>query len=73
MSYLSNFYGAVMYVRKTVDEWVIQQYTGALYGWEEVSVEVTFSAGRECLKVYRDSQPEYPIRMRKRRVKKEEV
>lgn len=55
------------YVRKTHDEWDIEQKTSE--GWELVSCEVTRKAARQDLRDYRENQPEYPVRIVKRRVK----
>lgn len=55
------------YVRKTRDVWVIQQYTGGQYGWEDVSAYDTWKEAREDLKAYRENQPEYPVRAKKQR------
>lgn len=57
------------YKRKTADEYAIEQYTGPQYKWEEVTVEETSAAARQTRKEYRENQPEYPVRIRKRRVK----
>lgn len=46
--------------------YVIQQYTGARYGWEDVCSENDPKEARERLKEYRENQPEYPTRMIKR-------
>ena len=60
------------YVRKTTDEFEIQQYTGAQYGWECVCSEETRKEAKERKKEYRNNQPEYAVRIVKKRVKKEE-
>ena len=54
-----------MYKRKTFDEWVIQQYTGRQYGWEDVCAADTFKEARQLRKEYRENQPEYPVRVKK--------
>ncbi len=59
-----------MYQRKTVDEYQIHQYTGPQYGWEEVHCEPTRKDALRSRKEYREAQPEYPVRIIKRRVKK---
>ena len=64
---------ATKYVRKTVDEFEIQQYTGTQYGWECVCAEETRKEAKERLKEYRTNQPELAVKMVKKRVKKEEV
>lgn len=55
------------YIRKTRDEWDIEQKTSE--GWEVVTSEVTATDARRCVREYRDNQPEYPVRAKKRRVK----
>ena len=56
------------YQRKTVDEYEIQQH---IYGtWETVTTEETMKSAREQRKCYQDNQPEYPVRIVKRRVPK---
>jgi hypothetical protein len=55
------------YIRKTRDVWEIQQYTGPQYGWECVTNEATYKEARVQAKCYRDNQPEYPVRIRKKR------
>lgn len=55
------------YIRKTRDYWSIQQYTGREYGWEEVTAEDTWREARARLKEYRENQPEYPVRARRKR------
>jgi len=57
-----------MYVRKTRDEFEIQQYTGRQYGWECVCAEETRKAAIEQRNCYRENQPEYPVRISKVRV-----
>lgn len=56
-----------MYQRKTRDVYSIQQYTGSAYGWEEVNEETTITDARRSAKEYRENQPEYPVRIKKRR------
>lgn len=58
------------YVRKTVDTFVVLQYTGCGYGWEEVHTEDTRTEAKERLREYRDNQPEYPVKLVKKRVPK---
>ncbi len=55
------------YIRKTKDEFQIWQHTAQ--GWEEVCAEETRREAKERLREYRENQPEYPVRMVKRRVK----
>lgn len=55
------------YERKTRDVYAIEQYTGPLYGWEEVCCEETYRDARKTKAEYRDNQPEYPVRIRKYR------
>lgn len=57
------------YVRKTEDEYEIQQYVPG--GWECVTTETTVREALERRKEYRENQPEYAVRIVKRRVKKE--
>ncbi len=57
------------YVRKTRDEIVIEQNFG--HGWEEVCVEESWTAARARKKGYVENQPEYPVRIRSKRVKLE--
>jgi hypothetical protein len=56
------------YVRKTEDEYQIHQKTQM--GWEEVCCESTRKEARETIKLYRENQPEYPVKVVKKRVKK---
>jgi len=58
-----------MYIRKTVDEWHTQGDYG--YGWETVTVDVTYAEARQMLKDYRENEPQYPHRIIKKRVRKE--
>lgn len=53
------------YIRKTCDYYVVEQYTGSQYGWEEVCGSFDRKEARANLKEYRENQPEYPARMRK--------
>jgi hypothetical protein len=55
------------YQRKTRDYWSIQQYTGAEYKWEEVNAEDTWKDAKRSLREYRENQPEYPVRARRKR------
>jgi len=56
-----------MYQRKTRDVYVIQQYTGSQYGWEDVCEEDTRKEAVAQRKCYQENQPEYPVRIKKRR------
>ena len=56
-----------MYQRKTQDVWTVQQYTGRQYGWEDVDASMTFREAKTNAKLYRESQPEYPVRIRCKR------
>lgn len=56
-----------MRYRKTRDFYVIQQYTGPQYGWEDVTEEDNRKDARAQLKTYRENQPEYPARIKLRR------
>jgi hypothetical protein len=55
------------YIRKTRDYWSIQQYTGGQYGWEEVNAEDTWPDAQRSLREYRENQPEYPVRAKRKR------
>ena len=55
-----------MYARKTKDEYSIQGHYG--YGWEDETCEDSYNEARKRLKEYRDNMPEYPHRMRVKRV-----
>jgi len=57
-----------MYIRKTIDEYEIQGNNG--YGWECETTEETYKAAKEQLKCYRENV-NYPVRIVKKRVKKE--
>lgn len=54
------------YVRKTRDEFEIQQFTP--YGWECATTEDTLKDAKVRLKEYRANQPEYAARCVKHRV-----
>ena len=54
---------------KVKDEWYIQGYYSKEYGWEEVSAYDNIKEAKDDLKAYRENQPEYPHRLRKRRIK----
>lgn len=54
-----------MYVRKTVDTWVLEGNYG--YGWEYILTEYTRKEGLERLREYRENQPQYPVRLIKKR------
>lgn len=56
------------YIRKTRDEYEIQQNFGYGDGWECVSTETNIKDARSTLKTYRTEQPKYPARMVKKRV-----
>jgi len=53
------------YQRKTRDYWDIEQHTG--YGWEVVNAEETWKDAKRSLKEYRENQPMFGVRARKRR------
>lgn len=55
------------YKRKTRDVYVVQQYTGGQYGWEDVCESYSRSESLQDLRAYRANQPEYPARMIVRR------
>lgn len=56
-----------MYQRKTKDVFIIEQYTGSQYGWEDVCCEDTLGEAKKRRNEYRENQPEYPARIRKKR------
>lgn len=56
------------YIRKTRDEYLIEQQTAQ--GWEEVCSEDTRAEARQRRNEYRGNQPEFPVRIRKVRVRK---
>ena len=56
------------YRRKTRDEFEVQQYTGSQYGWERTTTETTIKEAHERKKEYQENQPEYPVRIVKKRV-----
>ena len=60
-----------MYVRKTEDVWVLEGNYG--YGWEYILTEYTRKEGKARLREYRENQPQYPVRLTKKRVKKEKT
>ena len=57
-----------MYVRKTVDAWVLEGNYGC--GWEYLLTEYTKKEGMERLREYRENQPQYPVRLIKKRERK---
>ena len=57
------------YQRKTRDEYQIHQRTAC--GWEEVCAEDSFREARERRREYRENQPEYPVKIVCKRVRKE--
>lgn len=59
------------YERKTIDTWELQLNYG--YGWEYTLTEFTRKEARARLKEDRENQPQYPARLVKKRVRKEEV
>jgi hypothetical protein len=56
-----------MYKRKTIDEYQIHQHTSC--GWEEVAAYDNRPEAKADIKAYRENQPEYPVKIIKRRVK----
>lgn len=63
------------YVRKTRDEWDIEQQTGSADhrgGWEIVSSEPTRRDAHRAVREYRENQPELAVRSVKRRVRIEQ-
>lgn len=59
------------YERKTIDTWELQLNYG--YGWKYTLTEFTRKEARARLKECRENQPQYPARLVKKRVRKEEV
>lgn len=57
------------YIRKTRDYFAVEQYTGPQCGWEEVTAEDERREARDRVREYRENQPEYPVRWRRRREK----
>jgi len=57
----------VSYVRKTRDEWEIQQRTEC--GWETVCTEESYTEAKARVREYRENQPEYPVRRKLVRVR----
>jgi hypothetical protein len=45
-------------------DWDVEQYTGKQYGWERVDGAETRKEALEHAQVYRDNQPEFPVRVR---------
>lgn len=60
-----------MYARKTADVWILEGNYGC--GWEYILEESTREEGMERLREYRENQPQFPVRLIKKRVKKEEM
>ncbi len=58
------------YIRKTADEYEIQGYYGATYGYECVTTEETYKAAKEQIKCYRENEPGVSFRIVKKRVRK---
>lgn len=56
-------------LRKTRDIYIIQQYSGALYGWEDVSATLTRKEAQQHRNEYRANQPQYRVRIIKMREK----
>lgn len=55
------------YRRKTRDEYDIEGHYG--HGWECVTSEDSWKEARARLKEYRENEPQYAHRLRKRRVR----
>lgn len=53
--------------------WEVQQYTGTQYGWETVTQADTRKEALQNLKEYRENQPEYPARLHRRPITREEI
>jgi hypothetical protein len=61
------------YKRKTIDEWHIQGNYSPQYGYETVTIEESFKAAKVQVKCYRDNERNVSFRIKKIRVKIEEV
>lgn len=61
--------GKIMYIRKTVDEYLIQGHY-VPYGWETLTTEDTRLAAKNQVKTYRENAPDTIYRIIKRRVQK---
>ncbi len=60
-----------MYERKTKDVWEIQGNYGC--GWEYICEEESRADAKAQLRCYDKNEPQYPHRIKKRRVKIEKV
>jgi hypothetical protein len=60
---------AKTYVRKTKDEYTLQQYTGAQYGWEDIDCSDSKKEMQESKKIYQTEAPQYRYRIIKTRIK----
>jgi hypothetical protein len=60
------------YIRKTRDEYTIQQYTGSQYGWEDVTAEDTRTEAIAQLRTYRENDRGGMYRMINRRISLEQ-
>lgn len=45
-------------------EYIIQQYTGSRFGWEDVCSETDRKEAQARLREYRENQPEYAVRIK---------
>lgn len=54
-------------INKYEYNWIVQQWTGRQYGWEDVYTGEDRKDARARLREYRENQPEYPARMIQRR------
>lgn len=59
----------MVYQRKTVDEYHTQGNYGC--GWETVTIDETYAEARKMLRDYNENEPQYPHRVIKKRVRKE--
>jgi len=56
------------YERKTYDWYSVQQF---LEGeWEEVTGSLRYKEARDDVRAYRENQPEIPVRIRRKMIKK---
>jgi len=54
--------------QQALHEYEIQQWAGPQYGWEMVDCHEDFLSAKEGLKVYKENQPEYLVRIKRDRV-----
>ena len=54
-----------------MNHYVVQQFTGGLYGWENVYVAEDLPDAEARLEEYRENQPEFPARITHKYVRTE--